>query len=332
HVNCTNQWDNGYPLGGNYWSDYTGVDIFSGPNQDQPGGDGIGDTPYSIQGGNDRDRYPLTGPFETIHPLPPTILQATLTGTALEDVTLKWALSLDDGAGFQTVVGYRIFRNTTFNPDGLGYSLIASLPSGNSEFVDSMAGEGDPNNYFYTVCAVDSRNKSRCSENQAGKYIRPLAKGMNLASVPLVQSDENISTVLQVLSFDKAWSYDSFFQEWKWFMKSKPYVGDSPKINHFIGFWLDVIADSNLTVAGLVPSTRAIFLKAGWNLVGFPSFRGNFTVGDLKATIPLVGIEGYNATASPYFLKPLQDSNMLQAGHGYWIQVATDSVWSLSNN
>jgi parallel beta-helix repeat protein len=54
-----NIWDNGYPSGGNYWSDYTGVDVKSGPGQDQPGSDGIGDTPYIIDG-NNRDHYPFT--------------------------------------------------------------------------------------------------------------------------------------------------------------------------------------------------------------------------------------------------------------------------------
>jgi len=52
------QWDNGYPSGGNYWDDYIGVDSFSGPNQDIPGNDGIGDTNYPIKF-NGQDNYPL---------------------------------------------------------------------------------------------------------------------------------------------------------------------------------------------------------------------------------------------------------------------------------
>jgi len=56
--NSINAWDNGYPTGGNFWSDYTGVDFYSGPNQNIPGSDGIGDTPYDIDS-DSRDKYPL---------------------------------------------------------------------------------------------------------------------------------------------------------------------------------------------------------------------------------------------------------------------------------
>jgi parallel beta-helix repeat protein len=53
-----NSWDDGYPSGGNFWDDYDGVDYYSGPNQDQPGADGIGDTAYVIETDN-IDYYPL---------------------------------------------------------------------------------------------------------------------------------------------------------------------------------------------------------------------------------------------------------------------------------
>jgi len=57
-----NVWDDGYPSGGNYWSDYADVDLYSGPFQNETGSDGIGDMPYVIDE-NNADRYPLMKPY-----------------------------------------------------------------------------------------------------------------------------------------------------------------------------------------------------------------------------------------------------------------------------
>ena len=60
-----NIWNDGYPSGGNYWSDYSGVDVKSGAGQDLLGSDCIGDTPYTIDE-NNQDRYPLMKPWTLI--------------------------------------------------------------------------------------------------------------------------------------------------------------------------------------------------------------------------------------------------------------------------
>lgn len=58
-----NVWDDGYPSGGNYWKHQQDkADYYKGPNQDEPGSDGIVDKPYKIDWYN-IDRYPFMNPY-----------------------------------------------------------------------------------------------------------------------------------------------------------------------------------------------------------------------------------------------------------------------------
>ena len=57
-IHSGNVWDDGYPSGGNFWSDY--MDRY--PNAKELNGSGLWDTPYVIDKGN-RDRYPLMYPY-----------------------------------------------------------------------------------------------------------------------------------------------------------------------------------------------------------------------------------------------------------------------------
>jgi len=71
YVECNdesnNTWDDGYPSGGNYWSD------FDEPSEGayDTNGDGIVDSPYNISGGSNKDRYPLINPWNGTLPTPP---------------------------------------------------------------------------------------------------------------------------------------------------------------------------------------------------------------------------------------------------------------------
>lgn len=58
-----NTWNNTYPAGGNYWSDYTHTDVKSGSHQNETGSDGIGDESYWLYLGA-QDHYPLMGPIQ----------------------------------------------------------------------------------------------------------------------------------------------------------------------------------------------------------------------------------------------------------------------------
>ncbi len=81
-----NFWDSGYPSGGNYWADYTWVDLFHGPDQNLTGSDGIGDTNYTFATGV--DNYPLL--FETDSPF---ALDQSPNGTGISiatSITISW--------------------------------------------------------------------------------------------------------------------------------------------------------------------------------------------------------------------------------------------------
>ncbi len=88
-----NSWDDGYPSGGNYWSDYTGGDDCSGPNQDFcPDSDGIGDTPYTL-GGIGQDNYPLVQPYN--RPPVASFTLSSLKGNVITTFTVDGSSSWD---------------------------------------------------------------------------------------------------------------------------------------------------------------------------------------------------------------------------------------------
>ncbi|MEE9341870.1 MAG: NosD domain-containing protein, partial [Thermoplasmata archaeon] len=321
-----NEWDNGYPSGGNYWSDHESPDGYKGPDQDIPGSDCIVDTARVIDL-DSADRYPLIESC-TYDPSPPRNISACLSGAGLTDVTVSWDASSDEALGL--VESYEIYRGGWYDPSGLTYPFRASIPTGEHSYTELMAGEGNPGTYFFLVCARSFSGGKMCADMQAAKFTRQVVQGPVLVSVPLVQSNESIERVLQTVKYDKIWSYDSSSGEWQWHMTAKEY-GGLANLNHTMGLWVNATEECNLTVAGIVPAQTAIHLRSGWNLIGYPSFNISYTVGDLKAELPVERVEGFDPTAPPHFLRVLQDSDFLRAGQGYWMKVSTDATLVVRN-
>jgi hypothetical protein len=101
-----NRWNTSYPEGGNYWSDYIGIDIMNGPGQNLSGSDGIGDTPYAIDG-DSLDFYPLMGPID-FNPGPVAVPAGVPLPTNIStDVTFDGSGSYHPSAPRRTISEYR---------------------------------------------------------------------------------------------------------------------------------------------------------------------------------------------------------------------------------
>ena len=116
-----NIWDNGYPSGGNYWSDYNGTDLYSGVYQNETGSDGIGDTPYVIDE-NNIDHYPLMTPYAITPPVP-SVINATvdINPKALNLRSRgKWItayIELPEGYNIQDINASTIMLNDTVSAE-----------------------------------------------------------------------------------------------------------------------------------------------------------------------------------------------------------------------
>jgi len=120
----TNHWNSSYTTGGNYWSNYTGVDQFSGPNQDVAGSDGIGDTPHVLDAWN-QDNYPYINKDRSIQVQVPDPLggQSNVAITTNGTITQVAATKNNIHFHIDGLTGQTVYVNITF-PMGLNTTTI----------------------------------------------------------------------------------------------------------------------------------------------------------------------------------------------------------------
>jgi Periplasmic copper-binding protein (NosD) len=110
----------GYPGGGNFWSNWTGPDTMSGPQQNLPGSDGIVDLPLRIMGTLE-DPYPLTRAVS----IPDTNVQFVASGLP---TATSWTVAFNGSLAATTSNSLIFSTNTAALGVTLPYSVEA--PSG----------------------------------------------------------------------------------------------------------------------------------------------------------------------------------------------------------
>jgi len=124
-----------YPSGGNYWSDYAGVDA---------DGDGIGDPPYVIDE-NNTDRYPLISLWPPEHDLTVSIIAAT--SLSLSDSLPLKATVTNQGSNDETNVELLLL----INGSPLNSTIIPLLQAGDSYMLTYLWTPTDEGTYNITA-------------------------------------------------------------------------------------------------------------------------------------------------------------------------------------
>ncbi len=258
----------------------------------------------------------------------PSDLRAELEGRSYQNVRLMWNLSADDWM-FGSVTGYIIRCGDTYDPTGSSYIDVLTVPAGTDIANLSNRGHRDPDNLFCQVVANTTSGRSGPS-NQAGAYKIHLTDH-HLVSVPLVIANTHSTAVLAPLvNITSNFTYARYFEPYDpmdpWKIFSMIGGKEISSIDNGMGLWIGVSGPDQLTVAGVVPILMQVQLKAGWNLVGYPSLTSR-TMAEALAGLPVTRVEAFDASTPPYNLRRLSMTDMMMPGQGYWIHVSSDATW-----
>jgi len=258
-----NTWDDGYPCGGNYWSDYVGIDLHSGPYQNETGGDGIGDTQYVINGSN-RDNYPLMHPWSSlpVHDINTGLCYAEIQEAIDADETLNGhTIFVESGTYYENVIVNKTLsligedRDTTVI-NGQRMGMVIGVVSSNvtvSGFTTMNATTGI---YLYQIAYT--RIEGNCIRDcyqgiYSGSSFCNVIRGNTISSIMLV-SDSGVGIFLRE-------SDDNAIME------------NTIILNEWVGVELSNSSDNELCHNNFVDNARQIHNYQSVNTFddGFPS-------------------------------------------------------------
>jgi hypothetical protein len=277
--------------------------------------------------------------IDSTAPLPATGPYAELTGT--NDVTIYWTPSASPDVG-----SYEVWYSaTSWDTTGAAYTWLGTIPVGTNNFVHSNRGVNNAGSYYYQVRTYDDAGNGASTLIQAAKFGRTLGIVQSdwwMLGSCLVQTDTSLNHVIQGQGFPANWDYamawDANNQEWISFMKGRPASQNAlSDVTNEMGFWLHTTANARFTTAGYV-SDMSINLDAGWNIVPYPYAERARTTdqieADLIANCPNYvpgSIQIFDASAD-YQTRSAASDTISNNEEGFWIQVTSDTVWTVMND
>ncbi len=165
-----------------------------------------------------------------------------------------------------------------------------------------------------------------------------LYEGWNLISIPFIQTDLDLGTVLSSIkgSYKAVQWYNTtdHNDHWKHNCTTKPdYLNDLDEINHTMGFWIYITKPGGVLFRyfGIQPTeNQTITLYPGWNLVGYPSsVNKNLTasLNNLNFTTDVQAIWSFDAATKTW--EELGLSDIFEPGRGYWIYSNDKKTWEV---
>ncbi|MFH0816801.1 MAG: C1 family peptidase [Methanobacteriota archaeon] len=169
-------------------------------------------------------------------------------------------------------------------------------------------------------------------------YFRvPVVAGWNLISVPLTLAGSSLPAQLLDTDGDTFWDraarYDpnDAADRWKQYYDAWPVsFNDFTCVDCAAGFWINVtdVGDGYINLSGTVPVSTHVTLRAGWNLVGYPTLNPSVIAADAFWGTGVYTVETFDP-GETYLTSAVGPGHVMTPGRGYWVHVAADTVWTV---
>jgi hypothetical protein len=160
----------------------------------------------------------------------------------------------------------------------------------------------------------------------------PLSLGWNLVSVPFAQANASLEAVFASIAgkWDRAMWYDPADPEDHWKQHCTdwdPTLNDLLAIDCTMGLWLRATENATLTLCGTPADSTSVLLRAGWNLVGYPTMTESIVAMAFWGTGADI-VESFDPGAE-YLTAAMGPAQLMQPGKAYWVHVNFDAVWTV---